>query len=159
MHKIFILGESGSGKSTLARNLSKRKNIPLFNLDEVFWDNENYRPFSHERTEEEIRERVAKILSENDNWIIEGVYSQDWVLPIFEQATHIYYLNVNILIRDWRIIKRDIKDRIRKGWRKSGSIISLIKLLQFMHQNRKARFLRVQDKLKRAKKKCRMLPK
>ncbi len=159
MHKIFILGESGSGKSTLARNLSKRKNIPLFNLDEVFWDNENYRPFSHERSEEEIRERVAKILSENENWIIEGVYSQDWVLPIFEQATHIYYLNVNILVRDWRIIKRDIKDRIRKGWRKSGSIISLIKLLQFMHNNRKARFLRVQDKLKRANKKCRMLPK
>ncbi len=159
MQKIFILGESGSGKSTLASNLAERKNIPLFNMDEIFWDNENYRPFSHERSEEEIRTRVAKILSENDNWIIEGVYSQDWVLPIFEQATHIYYLNVNILVRDWRIIKRDLKKRFQKGKKESSSLISLIKLLQFMHHNRKARFLRVQEKLRRANKKCRMLPK
>jgi len=40
--KIFILGTSGSGKTTLAKQISEKRNIPHYNLDNFFW----YKKFS-----------------------------------------------------------------------------------------------------------------
>ena len=37
--KIRIIGCSGSGKTYLAKRLSKKYNIPNFDLDDIQWDN------------------------------------------------------------------------------------------------------------------------
>ena len=37
--KIHIIGCSGSGKTYLAKDLSKKFNIPRFDLDDIKWDN------------------------------------------------------------------------------------------------------------------------
>lgn len=36
--KIRIIGCSGSGKTYLAKRLSKKYNIPNFDLDDIQWD-------------------------------------------------------------------------------------------------------------------------
>lgn len=37
--KIHIIGGSGSGKSYICEKISKKFNIPHFDLDDIFWDN------------------------------------------------------------------------------------------------------------------------
>ena len=37
--KIHIIGCSGSGKTYLAKALSKKYNVPHFDLDDIQWDN------------------------------------------------------------------------------------------------------------------------
>ena len=37
MKKIIVIGPSGSGKSTLARKIAPILNLPLYHLDQLFW--------------------------------------------------------------------------------------------------------------------------
>lgn len=83
MPKIYISGGPGSGKTTYAKKLSQELNIPCFDLDKVKWIN---RPnaFNLRRSKEERLALLNKILSENKDWILEGVYFQDWIIPVIE---------------------------------------------------------------------------
>ncbi len=158
MRKILIFGESGSGKSTFASKLAKRMNIPHLNLDDVFWDNNPpHRPFSQKRSNDARIQMVHQFLNDNKEWIVEGIYCKDWINPIVEQASHIYYLNVNIFVRDYRIIKRDMRRILRIDKEKSGSIISLAKLIKFNHQNRAKRHRQLVEKVQQFNKKIRIL--
>ena len=38
MKRIAILGRGGAGKSTLASYLATRYKLPVFELDQYFWD-------------------------------------------------------------------------------------------------------------------------
>ena len=71
---------------------------------------------------------------DNDNWIVEGVYYK-WLSESFLRADIIYYLDTNVLIRHFRIIKRFIKQRL--GIERSiykQTVIGLIKMLIWNHQ-------------------------
>src|ERR1700761_2376865 len=37
MRRVVILGRGGAGKTTLARELSRRTNLPVIELDDLFW--------------------------------------------------------------------------------------------------------------------------
>ena len=71
--KIHIIGCSGSGKTYLATALSKKYNIPHFDLDDIQWDN-NAKEYGKKRTLDERKALLQEILYNNDEWIIEGVY-------------------------------------------------------------------------------------
>jgi len=108
MTKIFISGGPGSGKTTYAKKLSLKMGISHFDLDDIKWaDGEN--KFNHERPKEERLFLRDKILSENNDWIIEGVYVKDWIIPILEQADRIIILKPATWVRQYRIIKRSFK--------------------------------------------------
>ena len=65
--KIAVIGNPGSGKSTLASQLHKILNIPLFHLDQYFWQPGWQRP---------DRDAFIKIhhqLCDANEWIIEGM--------------------------------------------------------------------------------------
>lgn len=68
--KIAILGFSGSGKSTLAKQLAVQYGIPLLYLDTVNFE-ENWRI----RDREEGKKIVADFM-QNENWVIDGNYSE-----------------------------------------------------------------------------------
>lgn len=70
--KIHIIGCSGSGKTYLAQALSKKYNIPHFDLDDIQWDNRSGGYGT--KTPVEKRTELLNHILENDNWIIEGVY-------------------------------------------------------------------------------------
>lgn len=127
MTKIFISGGPGSGKTTYARKISSETGIPHFDLDDIKWEKGS---FSRERPKEERLKLRDKILSENDNWIIEGVYFKDWIIPILEQSDKIIILNPSTTIRQWRIIKRFIKNKFNlKNKVNKENLITLFHLL------------------------------
>ncbi|BFT32354.1 hypothetical protein D210916BOD24_35300 [Alteromonas sp. D210916BOD_24] len=69
--RLLIFGNSGSGKSTLAKHLEKVTKIPHYDLDRIFWlDNNFQKTHPHKKSQ-----KVVKEISFDDNWIIEGTYT------------------------------------------------------------------------------------
>ncbi len=66
MKRIAIIGSSGSGKSTLARQLGEQLNLPVYHLDQYYW-NAGWQPAPRESWQQTV-ERLAK----NKQWIIDG---------------------------------------------------------------------------------------
>ena len=125
--KIHIIGCSGSGKTYLAKALSEKYNIPLFDLDDIYWD--NCATAYNSKMPTEKRTELLDGFLQNDDWIIEGVYYA-WVGQCFEDADIIYVLDIPKRIYIYRIIKRAIRRKLgfEKGKRETWkSVYHLIK--------------------------------
>ena len=137
--KIHIIGCSGSGKTYLANALSKKYNIPHFDLDDIQWDN-NAKEYGKKRTLDERKALLQEILYNNDEWIIEGVYYA-WVQQSFDEADKIYVLDMPGYLYKSRIIMRSIKRKlgIQKGKRETlKSVYNLLKWTEtFQNKNLK----------------------
>lgn len=126
--KIHIIGCSGSGKTYLAKALSKKYNIPHFDLDDIQWDN-NAAGYGVKMPIEKRTELLNNIL-ENEDWIIEGVYYA-WVGKCFEDADKIYVLDIPKRVYKYRIIKRTIKRKLGLEKGKKESLKSVYNLLKW----------------------------
>ena len=126
--KIHIIGCSGSGKTYLAKALSKKYNIPHFDLDDIQWDN-NADGYGVKMPVEKRTELLNNIL-ENEDWIIEGVYYA-WVGKCFEDADKIYVLDIPKRIYTYRIIKRTIKRKLGLEKGKKETLKSVYNLLKW----------------------------
>ena len=126
--KIHIIGCSGSGKTYLAKALSKKYNIPHFDLADIQWDNES--DGYGKKMPVEKRNCLLQQMLFNNSWIIEGVYYA-WVLESFEKADIIYVLDMPKYIYKYRIIIRFLKRKlgIEKG--KKETLKSLYNLLKW----------------------------
>lgn len=73
MRKIFIVGIVASGKTTLSKQLSKKNNIPWYELDCIVYhqtaDGKN------KRTPDEQAEVIKEIYCRGQ-WIFEGTYRE-----------------------------------------------------------------------------------
>ena len=69
MKRVLVIGCPGSGKSTLARALAERTGLPLFYLDQMYWNGDKT---TVER--EVFLSRLEAALAE-DAWIIDGNYA------------------------------------------------------------------------------------
>ena len=69
MQKVLIIGCPGSGKSTFARKLHEQSKLPLYHLDNLYWNADG-------TTVEDyvFKARLQEAL-EQDAWIIDGNYS------------------------------------------------------------------------------------
>lgn len=112
--RIHIIGGAGSGKSFIAEQLGKQFNIPYFDLDNIFWDN-NANEYGV-KAPLKVRDSKLKEIVEKPSWILEGVYFK-WVAPSFKLADKIFVLNTPIEIQEERIWNRYEK-------RKAGVILS-----------------------------------
>ena len=108
-NKIHIIGGPGSGKSYAANRLAQMLDIPVFDLDQLFWDLSSARYGT--RTSEDVRDNKLREIFQKDKWIIEGVY-YSWLYDSFAQADMIIILNPNPFLRTWRILKRFIKRKL-----------------------------------------------
>jgi len=152
MTKIYISGGPGSGKTTYAKKLSRQMGIPCFDLDEVKWINRK-NAFNLRRPKEERSALLNKILSENENWILEGVYFQDWIQPVITQADTIIVLSPKRYLRQYRIIKRSVCRMIHIEPKKhSENPVALFKLLHWSHHYEKKYLPILLEKIKREKK-------
>ncbi|KQL32727.1 DNA topology modulation protein FlaR [Bacillus sp. FJAT-25509] len=109
--KIHIIGSVGSGKTTLARQMSKKLNIPYYELDNVVWKRQK----GHKdiRRSKQERECYLNTLIRTDTWIIEGVHNEDWVGNSFKNAELIIFLDTSYSVRTYRIIKRYFLQKLR----------------------------------------------
>ena len=74
--KIIVLGCSGCGKSTFARKLHAKTGIPLYHLDNVWWN-----PDRTHVSRDEFDRRLDEILR-GDKWIVDGDYSRTYEVRI-----------------------------------------------------------------------------
>jgi len=72
MKKIVILGASGTGKTTTCRMLGKKLNIKVLHLDSVYWKKD----WDH-ISKRDFNIYMKTFLLENDNWAIDGNYSNN----------------------------------------------------------------------------------
>ena len=86
MKKIIGIGCPGSGKSTFARALAEKTGLPLFHLDNMFWNSDRTRV---DRTV--FLERLANAMS-GDSWIIDGNYNSTMEMRM-EAADTVFFLD------------------------------------------------------------------
>jgi adenylate kinase family enzyme len=122
--RLHIIGASGSGKTTLAKKLSKELNLPHFDLDDV-----RYPPKINKVRPTKERVPHAMRLAKQDEWLIEGIYTNNWVSEILKKADQIIWLDMPLHVTLPRIIKRHIKQRIT-GQDRYG-FISFLQLVKF----------------------------
>lgn len=100
MKRVTIIGPSGSGKSTLARQVGSLFNLPVFHMDQLFFD-----PGWVERSKEELAEAVEVILETNDEWVIEGNYSGT-LKSRLARSTHVIILDYPRYLYVYRVLRR-----------------------------------------------------
>ncbi len=126
--KIRIIGCSGSGKTYFAKRLSKKYNIPNFDLDDIQWDN-SQNSYGIKMPIEK-RDQMLKDILQYPNWIIDGVYYA-WVQQSFEEADIIYVMDMPKWLYKFRIIKRFIKRKIGLEKGKKETLKTVCKLLKW----------------------------
>jgi adenylate kinase family enzyme len=102
MRRVVILGRGGAGKTTLARELSRRTDLPVIELDALFWG-KGLTPTPAAQWAERQRELVRQ-----PDWIIEGdlgPYDRDLGLRL-RAAETVLVLNFGFPRCAWRSLCR-----------------------------------------------------
>ena len=76
MKKAIVIGCPGSGKSTFSKALQKRTGIPLFHLDQLYW-NADQTSVHHSV----FLARLSEVLQKSE-WIIDGNYASTMELRL-----------------------------------------------------------------------------
>ncbi len=109
MKRIMIVGCSGSGKSTFARKLHEKTGLPLYHLDNIWWN-----PDRTHITREEFDEKLSELVS-RDSWIIDGDYSRTYEVRLAACDT-IFFLDYSPEVCMEGIISRVGKERPDMPW-------------------------------------------
>lgn len=112
----------------MAKRLSKKYNIPSFDLDDIQWDN-SQNSYGVKMPIEKRGQMLNDILQYSD-WIIGGVYYA-WVQKSFEDADVIYVLDMPKWLYRFRIIKRFIRRRVGLEKGKKETLKSVYNLLKW----------------------------
>ncbi len=105
--KIQIYGYSGSGKSTLAHDLGVKLGLPVLHMDTV-----HFLPGWQVREMDEKR-RMVETFMKNDDWVIDGNYTNLFYRERMEQADRIIFMNFNRLTCLRRVLRRYLENRGR----------------------------------------------
>jgi adenylate kinase family enzyme len=101
VQRILILGSPGTGKSTLARELSQLLHLPLYHLDQLFFEADWV------TNEAKFNQQLQAVLKQ-DQWIIDGNYAAS--LPKrLAQADAVIYLDFPVHVALIGVMKRYVR--------------------------------------------------
>lgn len=106
MQRVAIFGRGGSGKTVLSNQLGLRTDLPVVELDKVYWDT-NLSVLS----EDEWIHRQAQIVT-GDEWILDGdlgPYDVTW--PRLERADTVVILDTHVIRCLARALRRGARRR------------------------------------------------
>ena len=109
MKRIIVIGCPGSGKSTLSRALQERTGLPLFYLDQMYWN--------ADRTTVDkavFQERLEAVLA-RDRWIIDGNYNRTMELRL-QACDTVIFLDYGVEVCLEGIRQRQGKPRPDMPW-------------------------------------------
>jgi adenylate kinase family enzyme len=112
VERIVILGRGGAGKSALAQRLSRILDLPVIELDSIFWQS-GPRPTPEREWAETQRTLVAR-----DRWIIDGdLGPYDTGLELrLRAADTVIVLDFPLWRCVWRALRRSRENREFWGW-------------------------------------------
>jgi adenylate kinase family enzyme len=105
--KIHIVGGPCTGKTFLLNKLVNQSKFSTLSLDNIFWKSNSFK----EKEDKKVRdEYLVNFINDNQNYIVEGSYYQDWLKSSFERADIIFVLKI-----DYKVMKKRIW---RRFWRR-----------------------------------------
>lgn len=104
--KVYIIGGARSGKSFLGKHLSIKTGINHYDLDKIV-----FIEIGKTMRDESDRNNKFKEILLNGSWIVEGVYTEDWIIPALEKADKIIWLDTPAPIKLLRFLKKSITER------------------------------------------------
>jgi adenylate kinase family enzyme len=99
MRRVVVGGETNAGKTTFSRALAQRLDLPLIELDALFWG-----PSWSKPAPEEFRARVAERIAA-DAWVADGNYSVIRDLS-WARADTFIWLDPPFRVLYWRLFLR-----------------------------------------------------
>lgn len=87
MKRICLVGACGSGKTVLAREIARRSGLPLFHLDQIYWQS-GWKGLDME----EYARRHAELIAQ-ERWILDGNFSSTYT-PRFRKADEILFFDL-----------------------------------------------------------------
>ena len=101
MQRIVVMGPPGSGKSTLARHLGARHGLPVFHLDQFYWQ-----PGWVERQADQFQLEVER-LAGLPAWVIDGNYTASLACR-FSAADTVVYVDAPTWVCMARLLRRTL---------------------------------------------------
>ena len=139
--KIHIIGGPGSGKTYISKKLSDVYNIPVFDLDSIFWDKKKR---EYVRTSDDYRSIEIERVLQNSSWVIEGVYYKG-LSRSFEKSDLIIVLRTPLYLRQWRIFKRFIFRKLDFNHDKQVTLSRFIEAVIWNHKYDNDNLIRFSD--------------
>jgi hypothetical protein len=97
--RILILGSPGSGKSVFSKKLSVSTGLPLYHMDDLYWEKNWKRPEQNEFLS------ILSAVIEGEYWILDGNYASSLEFRL-QRADAVVFLDlptyqclINVLIR------------------------------------------------------------
>lgn len=99
LERISVVGPTCAGKTTLGKEISRSRNVPFYDLDEI-----NYGPLWTKKAPDEFRKRTAEAAS-GPLWVISGKYSVVQDL-IWNRASGVVWINLGFWTTFFRLLRR-----------------------------------------------------
>ena len=99
MERILVLGPCGSGKSTLAAQIGPLLDLPVFHLDQHYWQ-PGWRPSSDRQWFTAVDDLISR-----PRWVIDGNYGSTLAKRL-KRADTVIILDYPRRIFFWRMVRR-----------------------------------------------------
>ena len=97
-----MIGNAAGGKSTLARRLARRRELPLFEVDQLLW-----LPGWQLAPQTDYARGQAAIVAQ-DRWVIDGLGRQDSIAERLARSTEIILIDMPLWMHFWLAAERQI---------------------------------------------------
>ncbi len=127
--KVYVVGGPGAGKTTYAKRLAHEHNVAYLDLDTIKWIPNGTDTYFSGRSRDERIKLLNRFVTENENWVCEGVYTSDWIDDMLIATDYVLVVDASRWLRHWRILKRSIKNRRTRN----ETVRSVINLMRWNH--------------------------
>jgi adenylate kinase family enzyme len=108
--RILIIGSPGAGKTTFSKRLAQDTGLPLFHLDEMFWQ------AGWVEQDKGVFDKILREVLVQNQWIIDGNYKRT-LAERLKYADSVYFLDIGRWRATYRILKRWL---MREGLQAEG---------------------------------------
>lgn len=112
MSRMYIVGSVGSGKTTFGKRVAAKTGFPFCELDSIVYEPDKDSEIGNRKRSVKERDALFGSVIRQKDWIIEDA-GRSYFEEGFQRADTIILLEPSTRIRNYRIVKRWIKQKLR----------------------------------------------